>query len=255
MVEMIKKFLLKRVVRFLERPLKEYHPISVPDPAAFRSVLRPCDIILMEGNLRYSQVIKYVTQSTWSHCGIFVGDAIDPATTGDEQRSVVEALISEGVVASPLKSFYGYNTRILRPVSLGDEERQKIIDFCVQKIGRQYDLLNVWELLCHFVPLFSIFYRKKIKNPRFFGENDPEKVICSSLIAQAFQSVHYPVLSDIGKRENIETKIEDEIHRKRHFSLYSPRDFDLSPFFTVVKPTIETGFDHKTINWYEDDDY
>jgi hypothetical protein len=35
----------------------------------------------------------------------------------------------------------------------------------------------------------------------------------------------------------------------RHSSLYAPRDFDISPFFQVVKPTIEAGFDYKELYW------
>ena len=35
----------------------------------------------------------------------------------------------------------------------------------------------------------------------------------------------------------------------RHHSLFAPRDFDLSPYFAVVKPTIERGFDYKSIEW------
>ena len=31
----------------------------------------------------------------------------------------------------------------------------------------------------------------------------------------------------------------------RHYSLYTPRDFDISPYFQVVKPTIEHGFSYK----------
>jgi hypothetical protein len=40
-----------------------------------------------------------------------------------------------------------------------------------------------------------------------------------------------------------------EILHIRHHSLYTPRDFDVSPFFAVVKPTIETGFNYKSIQW------
>jgi hypothetical protein len=35
----------------------------------------------------------------------------------------------------------------------------------------------------------------------------------------------------------------------RHHSLYTPRDFDLSPFFDIVKPTIESTFDYRQIEW------
>ena len=42
-----------------------------------------------------------------------------------------------------------------------------------------------------------------------------------------------------------------EIYYIRHHSLFSPRDFDLSPYFAVVKPTIERGFDYRGINWHD----
>jgi hypothetical protein len=40
-----------------------------------------------------------------------------------------------------------------------------------------------------------------------------------------------------------------EILHIRHHSLYTPRDFDLSPYFQIVKPTLEYGFDYKTVIW------
>ena len=45
-----------------------------------------------------------------------------------------------------------------------------------------------------------------------------------------------------------------EMHYEhRHFSHYVPRDFDLSPYFRVVKPTLELGFDFHKLNWREKD--
>ena len=40
-------------------------------------------------------------------------------------------------------------------------------------------------------------------------------------------------------------------YKKRHFTLFTPRDFDLSPYFAVVKPTIEKGFDYRRLNWQQ----
>ena len=33
--------------------------------------------------------------------------------------------------------------------------------------------------------------------------------------------------------------------------MYAPRDFDISPYFSVVKPTIEQGFDYKALLWID----
>ena len=46
-----------------------------------------------------------------------------------------------------------------------------------------------------------------------------------------------------------------ELHyQHRHYSHYVPRDFDLSPYFRVVKPSLELGFDFHKINWSEGDE-
>ena len=36
--------------------------------------------------------------------------------------------------------------------------------------------------------------------------------------------------------------------RKRHYSLFAPRDFDLSPYFKVIKPSL-SDFDYTTMKW------
>ena len=40
-----------------------------------------------------------------------------------------------------------------------------------------------------------------------------------------------------------------EILHIRDSSLYMPRDFDISPYFEVVKPTIVHGFDYLALHW------
>ena len=40
-----------------------------------------------------------------------------------------------------------------------------------------------------------------------------------------------------------------EIAEIRHSSLYVPRDFDISPYFMVVKPTLARGFNYKDMRW------
>jgi hypothetical protein len=37
----------------------------------------------------------------------------------------------------------------------------------------------------------------------------------------------------------------------RHSSLYTPRDFDISPYFEVVKPTLVKGFNYKKMHWVD----
>ena len=79
------------------------------------------------------------------------------------------------------------------------------------------------------------------------GSGDPTRLVCSTLIAQAFETVRYPILPRVTLMESPAAR--REILHIRHSSLYAPRDFDISPFFQVVKPTIETGFNYKQLHW------
>src|SRR5438094_682261 len=76
---------------------------------------------------------------------------------------------------------------------------------------------------------------------------DPTRLICSALIAQAFELVRYPILPKVTRVESRSAR--REILEIRHSSLYAPRDFDISPYFAVVKPTLERGFDYKKVHW------
>jgi hypothetical protein len=79
------------------------------------------------------------------------------------------------------------------------------------------------------------------------GSGHPTRIICSALIAQAFEHVHYPILPKITRMESETAR--REILEIRHSSLYAPRDFDISPYFALVKPTIERGFDYRRMAW------
>lgn len=76
------------------------------------------------------------------------------------------------------------------------------------------------------------------------GSGDPTRAICSTLVAEAFQSIRYPILP-------IAVEGQATLMRRRHPTLFTPRDFDLSPRFEVVKPRLQGGFDHRELDWHE----
>jgi hypothetical protein len=84
------------------------------------------------------------------------------------------------------------------------------------------------------------------------GSGDPTRAICSTLIAQAFQSVRYPILPEVVQLPSADPACEAcqrEVLHIRHYSLFTPRDFDISPYFEVVKPTLAAGFDYRALQW------
>ncbi len=234
------------VVWFIERPLRKYQPFSVVESERLQHCLEPGDVLLIEGNQRISSIIKYLTQSTWSHAAIFVGDQL--SEDGDNNPpTLVEARAKDGVIAVPLSKFAQFNTRICRPIGLSDEDRAQVVQFAVDSLGKKYDLRNVVDLFRYLIPHPPVPVRFR-RRMLALGSGDPTRAICSTLIAQAFQTVRYPILPDVEAVDGTQYTKKEVLHI-RHYSLFAPRDFDLSPYFAVVKPTIESGFDYKEIVW------
>lgn len=225
--------------------------ISPPaDPASLKRLLRTSDVLLIEGNSRVSAAIKYLTQSTWSHAALYVGDP--HPRPGDPQRyRFVDADIVEGVRVVDIDHFAGLHTRICRPVSLSESEREAVVRYACDRIGYAYDLKNIFDLARYLFPTPPVPVRWR-RRMLAFGSGDPTRAICSTLIAQAFQSVRYPILPIIepppsGSSEDAAGVTE--ILRIRHHSLFVPRDFDVSPYFEIIKPTLSPDFDHHTLHW------
>jgi hypothetical protein len=237
------------IARQVSKPTSGYVPYAAARPELVAMVIRPADVLLVEGRRsNISSAIRYLTRSTWSHAALYVGLGANLGELDGEPLMLVEAELGKGVIASPLSKYATYNTRICRPIGLSPDDRLKVVRFVAERIGQAYDLKNIIDLARYFLPQppVPVSWRRRMIA---LGSGEPTRAICSSLIAQAFQSVNYPVLPEVSM---VDEQSRCEILHIRHHSLYTPRDFDISPFFAIVKPTIETGFDHKCMAWAKD---
>ena len=233
------------LARYLEKPVQGYEPFTPSDFDALQATLQPGDVLLVEGNNHVSGIIKYLTQSTWSHAALYVGRIGDRESADGEPLTLVEANLGEGVVGTPLSKYARYHTRICRPTGLTPEDRARVCAYAKERIGFDYDVKNIVDLLRFLMPLpVPQKWRRKMMA---MGSGHPTRIICSALIAQAFEQVRYPILPKISRVESESARAE--ILEIRHSSLYAPRDFDISPYFEVVKPTLVNGFDYRKVQW------
>lgn len=226
----------RRLARYLQRPSRDYVTFCAIPPDRLRAALRPGDVLLVEGDQRISSAIKYFTHSSWSHSAFYTGDA-----PGAE---LIEANIEQGVTAVALAKYDRLNTRICRPVGLAGPELDAVVDYMRASLGRSYDLRNVFDLARYFLPRLPFPHRLR-RRLLALGSGDPTRAICSTLIAEAFQSVGYPILPDVSR--DPDHPGAQEILHIRHHSLFAPRDFDLSPYFAIVKPALVEDFDFRRI--------
>ncbi len=209
------------------------------------------DVLLVEGTSRFSTAVKYLTQSTWSHAALCIDGANSYEPAKPETIRLVEADVNKGVRVVALSEYIGSHTRICRPVGLSAEEIDQVVAFAMARVGHRYDLRNILDLARYLLPVPPVptrFRRRMLA----LGSGDPTRAICSSLVAQAFQSVRYPILPEVDLLPVDGNQCNDcvrEILRIRHHSLFTPRDFDVSPYFDIVKPLVASGFDPHLLEW------
>lgn len=138
-------------------------------------------------------------------------------------------------------------------MGLSQDDITRLVDFAKAHLGDEYDLANVVDLARYLFPtppVPSSWRRRMIA----LGSGEPTKAICSTLIARAFQSIRYPILPEVtqvmDEDPDCQGCVRDILHI-RHHSLFTPRDFDVSPYFEVIKPTLAAEFDFRNLVWNE----
>ena len=232
----------KKLASFLSKSQPEYRKIENISMDNIASMLKLGDIVLVEGGTRISSAIKYLTQSSWSHACL----CIKESSSTQDPSMLVEADLVDGVRTVRLDHYAGFNIRICRPVNLTYEEKLKLINFATSKLGHQYDLKNIFDLMRYLIqkPMVPNRYRRAMLA---LGSGEPTKAICSTLVAESFQEIDYPILPFSRSDKSSEDKRVRYV--KRHFTHFTPRDFDLSPYFEIIKPTIALGFDFHKVEW------
>lgn len=262
-------------IRILTERRKRYRHFVVNVPATLKATVRPGDIVLVDGDQRISLAIKYLTTSSWSHSAIYVGDALlrrDAATRAEMHRRfgreakhlIVEALVDKGVVVSPLVKYLDLNLRICRPVGLKPEDRDVVLDYVIARIGLRYDRRNFWDLTRYLLP-FHLIPTSLREDALHFGSGRETETICSTLLAEAFEKVGFPILPVPvrDKPHTVSQRLRQQVLgrptrraysgllRARHPTLCVPRDFDVSPYFEIVKftPRHAAAFDYRNLEW------
>ena len=207
----------------LETPSSGYEPFTPSDPQVLERILLPADVLLIEGNQKVATAIKYLTQSTWSHAALYVGRSEELSPI--QGHALIEANLGEGVIAVPLSKYARFNTRICRAVGLNDEERRKVVAFAKIHLGHTYDTRNIIDLARYLLPTPPVPTRWR-RRMIALGSGEPTRAICSTLIAQAFQSVRYPILPRVERLPAHASADSDysreEILHIRHHSLFAP---------------------------------
>jgi hypothetical protein len=204
--------------------------------------IRPGDVLLIEGRSRISRIIRYITQSPWTHAALYIGrlidfedeeiqDVIRENTTGikDKTRLIIEDLLDEGTVITSLNVYRNQHIRICRPIGITPADLYLVINYAINALGQPYNVRHLLDLARFILP-WTIMPRRWGSTLFRKSTGEPEGGVCSSLIAEAFSSVQFPVLPFIKPHE-----VEGIELFQRNPHLFTPKDFDYSPYFEIIK--------------------
>ncbi len=257
-----------RITAWLGRKISDWLTVEKPpdhtplcDFERLRYEIRPADVLLVEGRSRVSEVIKNITQSPWTHSALYLGrlsDIDDPDVRehvslfydGDpNDQLVIEALLGEGTIVSPLEKYHRDHLRICRPAGLSRQDAQAVIAYAVCHLGCDYDIRQLLDLARLLFP-YGIVPRRWRSSLFEHNAGIPTRTVCSSMIAAAFNHVHFPVLPVVERMEDGKLRLY-----KRNSKLYTPRDFDYSPYFEIIKYPyigIEDRALYRSLPWDEE---
>jgi len=248
MLSNIKHWCSSIFIRWLTLP-RPYEGLPLCDFERIRYEVRPGDVILIEGRSRISDIIRAITQSSWSHAALYIGhlhDIEDPKIRNlislhysglPDEQLVIEGIMGKGTRVNTLSYYEKDHIRLCRPKGLSRTDAQKIVAITTRKLGSEYDVRQILDLARFLLP-WSIMPRRLRSKLFEFQAQESTKTVCSSMIAEAFAAVDFPVLPLIQKNADQELELIT-----RNTKLYTPRDFDYSPYFDIIKyPFVEFSY-------------
>jgi hypothetical protein len=275
---LLRTWINRRLTQFLNQQVSRYERLYHNDIDLLKRHIRKGDVLLVEGDQRISAIIKHLTHSSWSHAALYVGDELVRRggalrklaleQFGDEAEHLLVEALMEGVIVSPLVKYVDKNVRVCRPHRLRTQHLRSILDEAVSSIGWGYDMRNVLDLARHMV-LAALMPQRYRHDAMQFGSRAATAVMCTSLIGRLFHGVGFPVLPSVtpptpsGEADEPQRSAwsllrrrranYSGVYRHRDPTLLTPRDFDLSPYFEIVKFNVirQRGFDYERIEWEE----
>ena len=241
----IGSWLFKRITQYYSKETQDDKRAYLCDFDRICHEVIPGDVLLIEGTNRISRYIKRITLSPWTHASLYIGrlhSIEDPEVRelvrqhfagSPSQQLLVDTIVGQGTMIKPISFYKRHHIRICRPTGLSYHDTQRVISFAVRRVGHSYDTRHFFDL-ARFLLRNNWFMPRRWRSSLFERQSNDQtaKDICSSMIAESFVSIKFPILPLVRPSEQSQEQLE---FIQRNTKLYTPSDFDYSPYFNIIK--------------------
>ncbi len=215
------------------------YPLS--DFNRIRDELRVCDVVLVEGRSRASNVIKLITQSHWSHAALYIGRLKDikhpelrrliqmHIVADPNEPLIVESELGIGTAIRPISVYRDEHLRICRPRGLDPRDANAVLAHAVGRVGNSYNIRQILDLARFLFP-WAIMPRRWRSTLFNHNVGQQTRSVCSTMIADAFDTIKFPILPLVKRIDGVTVQLF-----RRNPQLCTPSDFDYSPYFEIIK--------------------
>ena len=210
------------------------------DLDSLRTVLKPCDVLLVAGHSSVDRTFKVIGDSRFARAVLYIGrlhDVADPALRAlladytpcdPDTQLVIDARLERGLIVEPLSALEGRQIRVCRAQGLSDNEAQDVLRYAISRIGaggsQSWGALALLTLMpWRWLPLrwrIGLFRR-------WAGEL--ARALTGTVVADAFSFVQFPVLPLVK-----EDRSGSRLLRLQPRAI-TAADFDHSPYFEIIK--------------------
>lgn len=206
-----------------------------------RLLLKPADVLLIDGNTLADRKIKAITGSRWSQVCLYLGRLHDIRNASlrafindhldcqSDTQLIFKADLVKGMHITTLSELRQQTFRICRPHELTEDDTQNIVNYTINRASTTAKhawwpavrlLLVPWTLLpMHWRQrLFRALSGRRLR--RAMG----------GTVGDAFSFIQFPILPLVRGEDDKPNKLY-----RQYPSVFYPADFDLSPYFDVIK--------------------
>jgi hypothetical protein len=158
--------------------------------------------------------------------------------------------LGEGTIVVPLCKYKNFHLRICRAKGLSHADAEQVVRYGIGCLSLEYDVRQFLDLARFMFP-YGVLPRRWRSCLFEHNSGIPTQTVCSTMIAEAFREVNFPILPLLMTKEK-----DKKTLKERNTKLVTPRDFDYSPYFEIVKYPM-LGLDelaiYRRLPWDEED--